>query len=245
MSAGTGVPATQRSRRKVMRLVKAQSLTDTVDAINEVFFAGGKLAKADRLEAARWIAARQGLPRSYAGMFAPTERDFREGVRVFTGERMRTGAGTAHVLGEEAMRALILLDVPDRAVQAALARAPEGMNARLRDAEARGYAVGKYCCGTCSAAFWRNLAVGGLERAERRLASGMKELRGARLGDGKWRTFPFWYTLLALSEIALPGAVGEMRYAAPVCERYLARPGTRDKFTRRRRAVAERVLGKC
>lgn len=144
-------------------------------------------------------------------MFAPTGRDFREGVRVFTGERMRTRAGTAHVLGEEA----------------------------------RGYAVGRYCCGTCSAAFWRSLAVGGLEHAERRLARGMKELRGARLGDGKWRTFPFWYTLLALSEIALPAAVGEMRYAAPVCERYLARPGTRDAFARRRRAVAERVLGKC
>jgi hypothetical protein len=228
-----------------MSLVKAGSLTATLDGVNAALFAGEKLAKADRVEAARWIAGRQGLPGSYAGMFAPTERDFREGVRVFTGERMRTRAGTAHVLGEEAMRALVLFDVSDRGVQAALARAREGMEAALRGLEAKGHAAGRYCCGTCSVAFWRNLAVGGLARAERRLAQAMKELRAARLGDGKWRPFPFWYTLLALSEIALPGALAEVRYAAPVCERYLARPGKPDVFGQRRRAVAERALARA
>jgi hypothetical protein len=32
-----------------------------------------------------------------------------------------------------------------------------------------------------------------------------------RDGKGGWRTFPFWYTMLALSEIELPGAGAEIR----------------------------------
>jgi hypothetical protein len=102
-----------------------------------------------------------------------------------------------------------------------------------------------YCCGGCSVALWRHLAVGGLEDAERRLAAGMRALKSHRKGDGRWQRFPFYYTLLALSEIDLPAAVREMRYAAPSCERVLKRSAKGDRFDRRRRLLAERVLAKC
>lgn len=227
-----------------MTLTYPRSLGRTLEAVNDALFFGRKLTKADRLAAARWIARRQGLPGSYACMFAPTEADFRNGSRVFTGERLSTRAGTAHILGEEAVRALILLDVSDRAVKAALARAQEGMNARLRDAEARGHQVGRYCCGICSAAYWRTLAVGGLEKSEERLALAMRELTQSRTGDGKWRPFPFWYTLLAIADIELTAARRELAYAGPVCERYLSRRAGPDTYARRRRAVAERALAR-
>jgi len=228
-----------------MALVDPGSLANTLEAVNEALFFGRKLIKADRVGAARCIAGRQGLPGAYAGMFAPAEADFRTGIRVFTGERLSTRAGTAHILGEEAIRALILLDVRERPVREALVRAQEGMNARLRDSEARGYLVGRYCCGICSAAFWRNLAVGGLERAEQRLRRGMRELKERRIGDGKWHTFRFWYTVLALSDVELPAALAELRYAAPVCEAYLRRKQAADKYAQRRRAEAQRVLARC
>jgi len=227
-----------------MTLTYPRSLGRTLDAVNDALFFARTLTKADRLAAARWIARRQGMPGSYASMFAPTEADFASGIRVFTGERLSTRAGTAHILGEEAIRALILLDVSDRAVKAALARAQEGMNARLRDAEASGHQVGRYCCGICSAAYWRTLTVGGLENAEERLALGMRDLRQSRTGDGKWRPFPFWYTVLALSGVELPGASRELRHAAPVCERYLRRAAGGDAYAGRRRALAEQVLAR-
>jgi len=104
---------------------------------------------------------------------------------------------------------------------------------------------GTYCCGKCSCALWRHLSVGGLDKAERRLAAGVKTLKSRRDGNGRWKVFPFYYTLLALSEIDLPSAVSEMRYAAPSCERILKQSPKDGKYTQRRQLLAERVLAKC
>jgi len=228
-----------------MRLVHRDSLAGTIDAVDEAFFLGRRLSKSAREQAAKWIAGRQGKPGSYADMFAPTETDFKRGARLFSGETIRTRAGTAHILGEEACRALILLDVSLAGVRQALGRASAGMMSRLR--KARELASGIYCCGRCSVALWRHLAAGGLETVgpERLLTAGMKTLKSHRQGGGRWRRFPFYYTLLALSEIELPSALREMRYAAPTCERFLRRPSRDDPIDRRRRLLAERVLAKC
>lgn len=70
-------------------------------------------------------------------------------------------------------------------------------------------------------------------------------MEARRLGSGKWRAFPFFYAVLALTEIDLPGARVELRYAAPVLERYLRRPATDEVISRRRHGVAERALALC
>ena len=229
-----------------MKLVNARSLAVTLDAVNDAFFYGHSLTKLQKGEVARWIAGRQGLPGSYAGMFAGTERDVKEGMTVFTGEKVRPGAATRHILGEEACRALVLLDVPLAGVRDALKRASAGMIPRLWQASGRPSVIpGTYCCGICTCSLWRHLAVGGLEDGERWLAAGMKALKQHRTGDSKWRRFPLYYTLLALSEIDLPLAVEEMRYAGPACERYMMRSHRDDRFTQRRRLLIERILGRC
>jgi hypothetical protein len=233
-----------RDMEAVMSPVDVSSLAATLDAVNDALFFGQRLTRPDRAEVATWLVSRQGLPRSYAGMFAPTERDFAQGVRVFTGEKITSGAATGHILGEEALRALRLLGVDTAVVRTALAHAQAGMEARLRESEERGYDTGMYCCGTCSCAYWRALAADGLGQPERRLAMGMEKLKARRLGAGKWRTFPFHYTVLALTDINLPGAVTELRYAASVLERYLKRPAKDDPYHLRRRAIAERALAR-
>jgi len=74
----------------------------------------------------------------------------------------------------------------------------------------------------------------------------MKDLKAHRIGAGRWRRFPFHYTLLALCEMDFREAIGEMRYAASLCEKLLKRSARdNDTFGNRRRAVAERILGKC
>jgi len=225
-----------------MRLVDEGSLALTLDAVNEAMFLGRRIARPARVEAATWIARRQGVAGSYADMFAPTEQDFVE-ARVFTGETIASRAATGHILGEEAIRALQLLGVKTPEVRAALVRAKAGMEARVTDTASQPW--GMYCCGRCSCAYWRNLAAGGLTRAEARLVQGMKDMKARRLGTGKWRAFPFFYAVLALSEIDLPGARAELRYAAPVLERYLRRPTTNETTSQRRHALAERALAKC
>ncbi|MBN1919108.1 MAG: hypothetical protein JW889_14475 [Verrucomicrobia bacterium] len=217
-----------------------QSLNATLDAVNDARFHGLRLSKAERVEAARWITGRQDLAGSYHGMFAPTDRDFERGLRLFTGEVMRTRAGTAHVLSEEACHALIVLDVEETGVREALRLATESITPYLESLD--GPRAGFYCCGKCTVAYWRHLAVGGLDHAEHRLSTGMKHLKARRQDDGRWGLYPFWYTLLALTEIELPAARRELKHAAPVCEHVLRRRPADQPFAARRRQLAERVL---
>jgi hypothetical protein len=81
-----------------------------------------------------------------------------------------------------------------------------------------------------------------LSRRKERLTGGVRVLEEHRDGRGRWRRFPFYYTLLALLEGGVKAAVPEMRYAAPGLDRLLKRPARRDKYSVRRRALAERVL---
>ena len=84
-----------------MSVVDTNSLAATLDTVNEALFFGRALSQSDKKKAVVWIAGRQGLRGSYAGMFAPTESDIR-GVKLFTGESTNSMASTAHILGEKA-----------------------------------------------------------------------------------------------------------------------------------------------
>ena len=77
---------------------------------------------------------------------------------------------------------------------------------------------GLYGCGKCSVGLWRNLLAGGLDRHEERLRRGGSHLRSVRDGEHHWRRFPFWYTVLALSEMDSTEARAELKYA-PALER--------------------------
>jgi len=228
-----------------MTVLNTDSLAETLDAANDVLFHRRRLAEPIREELARWIARTGGKPHSYAGMFAPTDTDLRTGIRVYTGEMIRSRAGISHVLGEEACRTLILLGVRDSVIAEALERAATGMLNLLRHNEDTDKVHGMFCCGLCSVAYWRNIVVGGLDRNEERLSAGMEALRAHRTDDGRWRRFPFYYTLLALSEITLESALDEMRYMAPLLERYVKRKSMGGRFHERRRAICDRVLARC
>ncbi len=186
-------------------LINPRSLSKTVDAINEALFEGRKLAAKERAAAARWIAARQGLPGCYGGTFAGFPSERAKGIVVFTGERVAF-ASARHILGEEASRALRLLRVGGRDISSALAAADSGMMRCLARAAAdpRKRNPGLFCCGKCTVGFWRNLLAGGLDRREERLRLGAAHLESLRDGRQGWRTFPFWYTVLALSEMDNP-----------------------------------------
>ncbi len=225
-------------------MIDQASLSRTVDAVNEAAFDRKTLPAAERTRTARWIAARQGLPGAYGGTFAgfPTERA--DGIQVFTGERI-TSASARHILGEEASRALRLLRVRDPKVEAALERSDQGIQACLVRAalDPRHANPGKFCCGKCSVGLWRNLLSGGLDRREERLRRGVGEfLRSQRAGQGKWRVFPFWYTVLALAEMDLREARQELTYAAPVLERAAERAPPANRHGKRRHELARRAL---
>ena len=228
-----------------MRILHANTLAGTLDALNEVFFMGHSLSKGESAIVARWLASRQGVKGTYRGMIAPTPMDFKRGIRLFTGEKVFSGAAIGHILGEEASRALILLDGSLPIAREALKKSNKGIMRALMSCETPTRVRGFYCCGTCTVALWRHLAVGGLRQSKRRLNAGLKVLRRYRDGTGKWRRFPFYYTLLALSELGRTLASDELHYTAPLCERLLNRYKAKNKIARRRRILLERILARC
>lgn len=225
-------------------MIHRESLSRTLDAVDELAFDNRQLSPAERKRVARWIAARQGLPGAYADTFAGFAAERQKGLVLFTGERV-TSASARHILGEEACRVLRSLEVRDAKVRAALERADAGLMSCLARAERdpRNDNPGKYCCGKCSVGMWRNLLSGGLDRREERLRKGVGEfLRSHRAGQGTWRVFPFWYTVLALSEMDVPEARTELEYVAPVLERTAQRAAPPDIHGKRRHALARQAL---
>lgn len=224
-------------------LIDRASLSRTVDAINAAHFDGRPLAAVEGPRAARWIVGRQGLPGAYGGTFAgfPSERS--KGIVLFTGERI-TSASARHILGEEASRVLRQLRVRDPTVTRALAAADRGLMRCLERAaqDPRNRNPGLYCCGKCSVGLWRNLLAGGLDRHEERLRRGARHLRSMRDAEHGWRRFPFWYTVLALSEMDNAEARTELKYAAPALERVANCPVPPGVYARRRHELAVRTL---
>jgi len=215
------------------------SLAEAVDQVNEAAFFGRVLPEPKGLDLAAFIASRQGKPRAYRRMFAPSEQDW-QGIRLFTGEEVTTRAAIAHILSEESMRALALLDVHDSSVRAAMESGREAALGFLGAAPEE--VAGKYCCGQCSAALLRASSSGAYGLREDRVAAGIEAIRKHRR-DGRWGIYPFYYTLLALSEIETDEAHQELGYARPACERALK--GRREgRFHERRRALLERVLAR-
>ena len=175
-------------------------------------------------------------------MIAPTERDFETGIRVFTGEPMRTGAGTSHIMGEEAGRLLFKLGVKNKNVSEAVSKSNKGFESAMKHWLSGGKHEGVFCCANCTAAYWRHMAAGGLKNQKKRLVLGMKILNKLRDGNGRWKGMPFYYTLLALSEIKSPFAKKELEYAAPGLEKLLTRFKDYNKYDKRRRRLVEIIL---
>jgi hypothetical protein len=213
------------------------SLAESLEVINEALFLNGLSSGAKVDGAVEWIAGRQVRSGKYAGMFAPTDRDYGEGVRLFTGERLRTRLATRNILTAEAGRALALLE-PGMA---------DGL--RLTDGWLDQQCFSKACvvgeCAHSALGLMRYLAARAPENGEQRLEAHIAVLAQHRDGRGRWERFPFYYTLLTLAEIDIPAAAEEMRYAVSACERVVGRLAKGDRFVQRRRAVVERVLSRC
>ena len=226
-------------------MINNSSLSKTVDAIHSAHFEDRTLGSAERRQAARWIAARQGLPGAYGNTFAGFPSERKEGIALFTGERI-TSASARHILGEETSRALRQLRVREPKVAQAIEAADDGLLQCLARAgqDPRRTNPGLFCCGKCSVGLWRNLLAGGLDRQEERLQRGAAHLRSMRDGQSGWRRFPFWYTVLALSEMDSPEARMELKYAAPELTRTANRLVPSPGYARRRHQLAVRTLSR-
>jgi len=220
---------------KTEKILVPESLQETLWRLEEVRQGFRSKIAADVQEALQWVLTRQGLQGSYFNMFMPTKQDLSQGVRLLTGERMRSDAATRHILSEEALRTVIVWNLRS---SSAVTQALKGFNALLE----AGGKNGSWCCYTCSMAFLRSLAVVKPNRWDRTLEKGLNRIRKAQTSDGRWHGFPFYYTLLSLSEMDTPSARAELKHASKVAERLLKRYQSDDRTSRFRRLALEATL---
>jgi len=224
-------------------LVVPNSLSGTVDLISAAIYSGREIKRGDRLEASRFIASRQGLPGAYADTFAGFPHESKR-IVAYTGEKFES-ASARHILGEECMRALRILDVNDKTVAQALERADRNLLERISrcdELKTERNNLGRFCCPKCSVAVWRNVGSGGLNKNDERLRAGMASLKKARDGKGRWAGFPFWYTVLTLNDIRTPEALMELEYAAPLLVRAAKKNDRGEEYAARRRGLAALAL---
>jgi len=210
------------------KILVPESLQETLWRLEEVHQGFRSKSTADVQEALEWVLTRQGLPISYFNLFMPTNQDLSQGVRLLTGERMLSDAGTRHVLGEEALRTVIVWKLGS---SSAVKQALKGFNDLLK----AGARSGRWCCYTCTTAFLRTLAVTKPNKWDRILEKGLNRIKKARMPNGRWHGFPFYYTLLTLSEMDTPSAQAELRHASKIAERILKRYHNDDRVSRFRR----------
>jgi len=224
---------------KSERILVVEYLAETLWRLEEVRRGFRSRFDAQVKEALQWVLSRQGLEGAYRNLFSPTEKDVL-GIQLLTGERIVSGAALRHILGEEALRTLIVWNLGSspavrEAVKSFRTLLDIGSGRRARE-------TGFYCCYRCTPAFLRTLAVAQPDGWEGILERGIGNIRRSRTADGRWRGFPFHYTLLTLSEMDMASAKAELRHARKVAEGLLKRYRNDDRTSRFRRLGLEAAL---
>jgi hypothetical protein len=224
-----------------MSLLNRSSLYKTVDNVNEALFYNKPISKKEAKDILSWISGRLDTKYSYNHSIGLTDHDMKHPVYTFTGERLQC-ASMRHIMAEEACRVMIKLSVITGSKNPALQKTTKVFTKMLNDYRSYGKPEGTFCCGPCTIGLWRHLNAGGLKQHRKSLPEGILALHSSRDESGKWGRYPFYYTLLALSEIDDEAAVKEINYAMPACERALKRLDNRSKFSKRKRELLLRIM---
>jgi hypothetical protein len=219
----------------MVKVLVSDSLQETLWRLEEVRQGFRNGSSAEVQEALGWVLSRQGLEGSYCGLFMPTAKDLKQGAQLPTGEHIQSDAGSRHVLGEEALRTAIVWKL-DHSPQ--VAKALEGFKQILE----RGSKTGKYCCGMCTTAFLRTLQTAKISEKNRVIEMSIARMKKTRKPDGRWRTFPFYYTLLTLSEMDSPSAREELKHASTTARNLLRRHKGTDRTSLFRSLALKAVL---
>ena len=210
-----------------------RGLVDAVGAAEGVLsFGEGEL---DRERLAEWLLAHQIRKGRQSGLFQPTAADF-EDRRLVTGERLKTKLATTHILSQESARILRVLRRGDPDIAAAVALTATRLSETC-------YALQHCTIGECAASFvgyvrfvWGTSG----EAAAPEITWRLRTLSEHRDGTGRWKSLPFYYTLLVLSEIPLPAARDELVYAAPAWSSAARSGSLEEPYAERRRKLQER-----
>jgi len=213
------------------------TLSERIDVVSAQVADGIILGTEARDMLVGFLLDRQKGRGRHAGLMTLWPGEFERGVRLFSGERLRTRRAAENVLTLEAVRLLAML-AGDRAdVRDAMKRSSAVM--------ARACFAASHCilgeCAHASIAYMRSAASDRSGDLRRWIARHVQVIRAQRDGAGRWTRFPFYYTLLGLLEVGTPAARAELDYARCACERASMRAAS-EVYVARRQRIVRRVL---
>jgi hypothetical protein len=220
-------------------IIHPTSLTATLDATAEAIFYQNNISTSLRHEITNQIISRQCQTGVNTGFFLLYASESDAKVKLFSGESLNTNLARNHIPMIEAVRILKLLDFGSHAVTHAIELANQRM-------EKMCYST--FCakgeCKSLTIAYLRVLSLDGSGNSAPRMISHITNLTNHRDGKGSWGGFPFFYTLLMLSEIDDPLAMQELKYAAPFCEKQFSQNWSADPFSKRRQDIIAKALAR-
>jgi hypothetical protein len=220
-------------------MIYPTSLTATIESASESFLYQQPMNRVQSEEIISLLVGRQVPSGKNAAFFLPFASEIETQPRLFTGEPLRTDFAYRHIQLIEAARLLVLLSIENGAVQHSISRAEQRMHASC---------YSKFCakgeCKAISVAYMRYLACFVHIDTDLKLSHFLENLGSFRDGKGKWRGFPFFYTLLMLTELDNAVASQELEYAVPACKRWSHQVDAPDHFSKRRQLIINNVLSR-
>jgi hypothetical protein len=168
-----------------------------------------------------------------AGIFVESRNVSRSKVRVYTGEKIQTYLAAKNILTIESTRALVLTRSSSESASSSIALAASWLENQC---------FSNFCttgeCKHSSVAFMRYLnALGTTDRLEHMVS----KLSKFRDGKGGWKGFPYFFTLLALSEIESPIVDDELHYAFSFTDQRFRRIQSEEPYISRRSEILSSV----
>jgi hypothetical protein len=220
-------------------IIHPTSLTATLDATAEAIFYQNNISTSLRHDITNLIVSRQCQTGVNTGFFLLYAAESEAKVKLFSGEQLNTNLARNHIPLIEAVRILKLLDFGSHAVTHAIELANQRM-------EKMCYST--FCakgeCKSLTIAYLRVLSLDRSGNSAPRMISHITNLTNHRDGKGTWGGFPFFYTLLMLSETDDPLVMQELKYAAPFCEKQFSQNWSADPFSKRRQDIIAKALAR-
>ena len=151
--------------------------------------------------------------------------DLSQKNRLITGEKLATKLAVKNIKAVQKARLLSSLNAPSAEDLQNLLSLEDWIE---KQCFAKFCAVGE--CRHSSITYLRYLGTFDDETTKSKVDSFIQTLSEHRDGKGRWKGFPFYYTLLVLNEMKTEAARTEVEYALPACKRALNRLKENDTF---------------
>lgn len=162
--------------------------------------------------------------------------DITQHNHLITGEKLSTKLAVKNINAIQKARLLSILDVPNEADEIRLQQLDSWITKQC---------FAEFCgageCRHSSIAYLRYIGAFDGAINDEKVDRFIQLLSEYRDGNGRWKGFPFYYTLLVLSELYNESARIELEYAIPACKRAMKRIKN-DSYSKIRLEILSAVI---